>query len=277
MGELYQWSIAPFPQCPIGPLVHWSIGPLIRSPQVFLPKPAANDVCVVWVDVSAMTSEIAEALLDRLSTDERDRFRRYRHALASYQFMAGRLLIRKWLETVSGTAAAEWRLVEGPRGRPAIASPSSPWSFNLAHSGGMVACVLSTLKDVGVDVEHLDRRPMAADLYRRYCSPAEVADIERYEDDERSRRFLTYWTLKEAYLKARGLGIAVQLADVEFSIDGARPSIRFLNSLSGSDPGWTFALFQPSPRFLLSAAAPQPAGAPSPRFEVQAVPLNDLI
>ena len=255
---------------------HWSIGPLIRSPQVPFPKPAANDVSVVWVDVSAMTSADADALLDRLSTDERDRFRRYKHALASYQFIAGRVLIRRWLEEVAGIAASEWHFVEGARGRPAIASPSSHWSFNLAHSGGLVACVLSTLKDVGVDVEHLDRRPMAPDLYRRYCSPAEIADIERYEEDERSRRFLTYWTLKEAYLKARGLGIAVQLADVEFHIDGGSPSIRFLNSLAGNDPGWTFALFQPTPRFLLSVAAPQAPGAPAPGFEVRAVPLDAL-
>ena len=231
---------------------------------------------MVWVDVSEMTASGAEALLSHLAGDERDRFRRYRHALTSYQFLAGRLLIRRWLEAVSGVAAAQWRLIEGPRGRPTIASPSSPWSFNLAHSGGMVACVLSTLKDVGVDVEHLDRRPMAADLYRRYCSPAEIADIERYDDDERLRRFLTYWTLKEAYLKARGLGIAVQLADVEFSIAGERPSIRFLNSLAGNDPGWTFALFQPTPRFLLSAAAPQPAGAPRPTFEVHSVAFESL-
>jgi 4'-phosphopantetheinyl transferase len=232
---------------------------------------------VVWVDVSPLTAANAEALLGQVSVDERDRFRRYKHALASYQFLAGRLLIRQWLAEVSGVVAAEWRFVEGPRGRPAIASPSSPWSFNLAHSGGMVACVLSMIKDVGVDVEHLDRRPMADDLYRRYCSPAEIADIERYEDDERSQRFLTYWTLKEAYLKARGLGIAVQLADVEFSIDGARPSIRFLNSLAGNDPGWTFALFQPSPRFLLSAAAPQPPGAPPPLFQVHALALDALL
>ena len=223
-----------------------------------------------------MTPMVAEACLLRLAPDERDRFRRYRHPLASYQFVVGRLLVRAWLEAVSGTAAAEWQLVEGPRGRPHIDYPVSPWSFNLAHSGGMVACVLSRLPDVGVDLEHLDRRPMAPDLYRRFCSPAEIADIEQQPEEARARRFLTYWTLKEAYLKARGLGIAVHLADVEFSLDGSRPSIAFRGSLDGTDAGWAFELFQPSPRCLLSVAAPQPAGAPPPRFDVQTVPLEVL-
>ncbi|HUR20714.1 MAG TPA: hypothetical protein VMZ90_07890, partial [Vicinamibacterales bacterium] len=78
--------------------------------------------------------EAAQSVL-ALPSDERERFHKYRHPLAAYQFLAGRLLIRKWLEAVSGTAAAEWKIVEGARGRPAIAHPSSPWSFNLAHSG----------------------------------------------------------------------------------------------------------------------------------------------
>lgn len=211
-----------------------------------------------------------------LPADERERFHRYRHPLAACQFLAGRLLIRRWLEAVAGTPAAGWQLVEGLRGRPAIAHPPSPWSFNLAHSGGFVACVLSLVPDVGVDLEHLDRRPMARDLVRRFCSPMEIADIERQPGTERDRRFLTYWTLKEAYLKARGLGISVHLADVEFSLDGPDPAIAFRASLEGTDPAWAFALFQPTTRCLLSLAAPQPAGTPRPTFDVRVVSLESL-
>lgn len=212
----------------------------------------------------------------RLPAAEVERYKKYRHPITAYQFLGGRLLIRGWLEAVSGTPAAQWQLVEGERGRPAIAHPASPWSFNLAHSGGMVACALSRLPDVGVDLEDLNRRPMALDLFRRYCSPAEIADIERQPEDGRMQRFLTYWTLKEAYLKARGLGIAVHLADVEFSIEGPRPSIAFRGSLAGTDTGWAFALFQPAPRCLLSVAAPQAAGTPPPVFDVRAMPLEAL-
>jgi 4'-phosphopantetheinyl transferase len=223
-----------------------------------------------------MSSHDAARSVLTLPADERERFHRYRHPETAHQFLVGRLLIRGWLEAVSDTAAAEWQLVEGTRGRLAIAHPPCPWSFNLAHSGGLVACVLSLLPDVGVDLENLDRRPMDRDLHRRFCSPAEIADIERQPDAARMRRFLTYWTLKEAYLKARGLGIAVQLADVEFSVDGPRPSMTLKGSLADADPGWAFALFQPSPRFLLSVAAPQPSGTPRPAFDVQAVSLESL-
>ena len=223
-----------------------------------------------------MTTADAEACLTRLPPVERERFRKHRLPLPANEFLLGRLLIRGWLESVSGVAAAEWQFAEGDRGRPAIAHPASAWSFNLAHSGGMVACALSLLPDIGVDLEDLDRGPMSPDLYRRYCSPSEVADIESQPEADRMRRFLTYWTLKEAYLKARGLGIAVHLADVEFSVGGPRPSVAFRGSLEGSDPGWAFELFQPSPRCLLSVAVPRRGGAPPPVIDLRAMSLAAL-
>lgn len=253
----------------------WTNGPLLESPVVF-PRPAADVVSVIWVDVSRMTSQAAEAMLPRLSADEVARFHRYRHPLSAFQFLAGRLLVRGWLAAVTGVAPSDWQIVEGPRGRPAIAHPPTDWSFNLAHSGGLVACALSLQSQIGVDLEHLDRRPMPPELFRRYCSPSEVADIDRQPEELRSRRFLTYWTLKEAYLKARGLGIAVPLAEVEFSVSGPQPAITFRGSLAGTDSAWAFALFQPTPRFLLSVAVPQPAGTTPSRVEVHTMTLEGL-
>jgi 4'-phosphopantetheinyl transferase len=212
----------------------------------------------------------------RLPQSERDRFHRYRHPIAAYQFLIGRLLIRGWLESVSGTPASEWQLVDAERGRPEIAHPPSPWSFNLAHSGNVVACVLSSIAGVGVDLEDLERRPMTRDLARRFCAPAEVADIEGQAESSQTRRFLTYWTLKEAYLKARGLGIAVHLADLEFTLSGTHPTIDFRESLAGTSREWAFELFHPTPRYLLSVAVPHPAGTARPEIALHALALGAL-
>jgi len=212
--------------------------------------------------------------VSRLPQVERDRFHRYRHQLAAHQFLVGRLLIRRWLESLTGTPATAWQLAEGERGRPEIAAPPSPWSFNLAHSGNLVACVLSLVPGVGVDLEDLNRRPLTRDLARRFCAPAEVADIERQPETGQTRRFLTYWTLKEAYLKARGLGIAVHLADLEFTLTGEHPTINFRESLEGTSREWAFELFEPTPRYLLSVAVPQSPASPRPNISVQALSLD---
>jgi len=247
--------------------------------------PALDDaVHVCWVDATPVTSEMAHACLAVLPDQEQARFHRYRHPLDAHQFLLGRLLIRRWLAEVTGVPAESWRFSEGERGRPEVAGAATDWSFNLAHSGGLVACALARGRQtpdpdagIGVDLEDLQRRPLARDLVRRFCAPSETADIERQAEDLQARRFLTYWTLKEAYLKARGLGIAVHLADVAFTLDGPHPEITFRESLAGTSRAWAFELFQPTPRYLLSVAAPQPPGTPRPLIHLHPVPLQALV
>ena len=61
--------------------------------------------------------------------------------------------------------------------------------------------------------------------------------------------------MKEAYLKARGLGISVHLADVGFALEEPEPRISFSNSMAGSQTQWRFHLAQPTERHLIAVAA----------------------
>ncbi len=240
------------------------------------PMPVGQAVLVGWVDVRAMSDTTAAAWVTTLPDAEQDRFRRYRRPLDAHQFLAGRLLARRWLSSATGTPLSAWRFTEGDHGRPEIATPITPLRFNLAHSGGVVACVLADGREVGVDLEDLHRRPLTADLWRRYCAPAEVADIEAQPSEARHRRFLTYWTLKEAYLKARGLGISVHLSDIAFSFAEPHPTISFLDSLAGTSRDWAFDIVALSDRHLLSVATAHPSSGPRPRVGVAFVPLDAL-
>ena len=95
-----------------------------------------------------------------------------------------------------------------------------------------MVCALAAGRDVGVDVEDLNRRPVEPGLVARYFAPSEVKAIDVGAPGW-EQRFLNYWTLKEAYLKARGLGISVHLADVAFSLDASEPIVSFSRSLAG--------------------------------------------
>jgi 4'-phosphopantetheinyl transferase len=109
---------------------------------------------------------------------------------------------------------------------------------------------------VGVDVEDLQRRPVDRGFISRYCSPAEAADIFAQPDATWHDRFLTYWTLKESYLKARGLGVSVSLSSVSFSLSGTEPAISFSGPLADWDARWQFHLMHLTNRHLLAAALP---------------------
>jgi 4'-phosphopantetheinyl transferase len=102
----------------------------------------------------------------------------------------------------------------------------------------------------------------------RVCAPDELEDVNAATDEERHERFLVYWTLKEAYLKARGLGISVALADVAFSLAGGQPVFTPRGTLASEDARWTFRIAQPSNTHLMAVAVDTRNGIePNIRFQ----------
>jgi 4'-phosphopantetheinyl transferase len=186
-------------------------------------------------------------------------------------FLLGRAMARSLVGRALGVAPDAWPWREGPRGRPEIDRPTCAVSFNVAHSGGVVVCAVAHEAEVGIDVEDRRRARLDRELVARYCSSAEAADIARAGDDWQDR-FLRYWTLKEAYLKARGLGIAVHLSDLSFTL-GANGDARvdFLDSLVGSDPNWAFDLRDLDEAYYVAVAASTPHGM-RPVFALDPLP-----
>jgi 4'-phosphopantetheinyl transferase len=200
----------------------------------------------------------------------RARFTRYRHRDDAEMFLLGRVMARAAVGRAAGLDPAAWRWRDGVRGRPEVDEPGVALHFSLAHSAGLVVCGLAGDREVGVDVEDRARRPLDRRLVHRYCSASESADIDAQEEDGWHDRFLTYWTLKEAYLKARGLGIAVPLSDVSLSLGDGSATLRFGASLAGLDARWAFATMAPTPRHIVAVAAPSADGPV--RFAVEPFP-----
>jgi len=227
--------------------------------------PGQDDVCVWYADTAALFKNPARVTASEATLEPADalRYRGYRHDADRLMFLAGRVMARALVARALGLAPGDWKWREGPRGRPEIAAPYTALRFNLAHSAGLVACALASGRDVGVDVEYLRRRPVDPQVVPRYCAPDEVRDIQAHGPHGWHDRFLLYWTLKEAYLKARGLGISVSLADISFTIDGGSPRVSFLRSLSGTDNRWTFHVARPTTEHVLAVAAPSDPSPPA--------------
>jgi 4'-phosphopantetheinyl transferase len=239
--------------------------------------PRAGEICVWHASTADAWSdrERVERALSWLSIADRARYERYRNDSDRDMFLLGRTMARALVGRAIGVGPHDWEWREGERGRPEIADPAAPLSFNLAHSAGLVVCALSRDGDVGTDVEYRHRPPLDPQIVRRFCSPTEIQDIERGGAGDWRDRFLKYWTLKEAYLKARGLGIAVPLADVSFSLDDDEVRVTFLNSLAGTDTNWAFALNETDPHHFIAVAAPAP-GPDRPQFVIEPMPADLL-
>lgn len=239
------------------------------------PSVSPTDVAVWYADVGTLLSDSARRAraLEWLQAAERDRYDRYRFDADRRMFLLGRVVARALVGRALGVAPMAWRWREGPRGRPEVGEPECRLRFNLAHSAGLVVCALASDREVGVDVEDLERAPVDRALVPRYCSPAEAADVGRQDPTGWHERFLVYWTLKEAYLKARGLGIAVHLADITFSLGDSNARIGFRGSLAGTDTRWTFQLLQPTLRHLVAVAVSSADGI-EPEIRIEAVPAD---
>jgi 4'-phosphopantetheinyl transferase len=115
----------------------------------------------------------------------------------------------------------------GAGGKPRIDDDAIPLAFNLSHSRGHIAVAVTSGAAVGVDIESGRGARDVMRLARRYFAPAEVAALEALPAGERADLFYAYWTLKEAWIKARGGGVWQDIASVAFDL-GHPEQIRVL-------------------------------------------------
>ncbi len=103
------------------------------------------------------------------------------------------------------------RLAYGPNGRPALVNGGG-LDFNLAHSGDCVAVALVRGARVGLDVERLRTVASCVTLAHEVFGPAAARALDRLAEPERSARFLAFWTLLEAAVKAAGGDVSQSFA-----------------------------------------------------------------
>ena len=173
-----------------------------------------------------------------------------------HSFLITRALVRTVLSRYAVVPPEAWTFVPNGYGKPEIAGPDPvpPLRFNVSHTRGLVACVVAWERDVGVDVEHLDRPSLGLGLAERYFAPAEVASLRRVPPEEFPRAFLDFWTLKEAYIKARGMGLALPLADFAFHLGPGAIRISFTPRIEDDPNHWQFLRFELKERHKVAVA-----------------------
>lgn len=171
------------------------------------------------------------ALLKRykslLSDDELAQMPRFYFARHRHQFLLTRALIRTTLSRYFPVEPEAWRFEKNGFGKPGISFPDNQWPvrFNLSHCDGLILCGITRDHDIGVDVEDALRSTRAAfDGLSSYFSASEIAALARLPEDQQKQRFFDYWTLKESYIKARGMGLAIPLDKFSFQFEADRLS-----------------------------------------------------
>lgn len=189
-----------------------------------------------------------------LSPDERGRATRYRFDRDRVNFVAGHWLTRAALSwCVPAVGRERWQFAAGDHGRPEIARPELParLRFNLSHTDGLVACVVTVGTDCGVDVEPVDRETDVRCLTNRVLAAGETRSFHAADDKVRPELFARFWTLKEAYAKARGLGLSLPLSEPAFTLG---PPVRADLPRDPRGADWRFGQWRASSRHIAALA-----------------------
>lgn len=165
-------------------------------------------------------------------------------------------MLRKVLSRYAPAAPQAWSFESNRYGKPEISDPplERRLRFNLSHTDGLVACAVTTEVDVGVDVEDARRMVEVESLAPRFFSAPEAEALLRLPAAEQQDRFFDYWTLKEAYIKARGMGLSIPLADFSFDLQSEPIRIAFAETLQDDPARWQFVRIHAGPHHKLSVA-----------------------
>jgi len=202
--------------------------------------PAADEIQLWYV---RNLGADADAHLALLSADEKQRLARLQVASMRQQFVVTRASVRTILSgCFPEIAATDWVFDRNPWGRPVIANPEAKGrvSFNISHTEGLIVIALSGSGEVGVDVERASRETRALALADRYFSASEAAVLRAKSAKEQQQHFLDLWTLKEAYIKACGKGLAIPLRSISFTLNDADLRVAFDEGPADAPLRWQF-------------------------------------
>jgi 4'-phosphopantetheinyl transferase len=225
------------------------------KPPDTLPDP--REVHLWFVELSASAPVVRECFRT-LSADERERTSRFRFEHLRTEFSLCRGMLRLLLGRYLAVEPRRLRFAYGAKGKPQLASPSSPLQFNLAHSGILAAYAFTVGCEVGVDIERMRSLEDPEDLVRRFFSPGERDDWLGLDPSQRNEAFYHCWTSKEAYIKASGDGLSTPLDSFRVSLRPDEPAR--LVEVAG-DPAaashWSLWSFRPADGYASSLALPE--------------------
>lgn len=231
---------------------------------------APNDLHI-WLahtDIEIPT-ELATAYREMLNEEEKARQDRFVFAKHRHSFLIAHAFTRAVLSRYHNTAPADWSFVKNQFGRPDLVIPEGcpPFVFNLSHTNGLAVCAITLNRDLGVDVEDMEREGATVSLAHRYFSDAEQTALKALPSELQRHRFFELWTLKESYMKARGIGLSLGLGNFSFCLKNPkRIGISFSDAIDDSPDAWQFDIYDPFPRYRVAYAIKQ---EPERKVEVQ--------
>jgi 4'-phosphopantetheinyl transferase len=177
-----------------------------------------------------------------LSPLERACQQRYYFEKDRRRYLCTRALERFVLSEYTHVPPMQWKFERNAYGKPEISRSHHPGipplRFNLSHTDRFIACAVTLENDIGVDIEQMNGQIDVMGIGSQYFSTQEKNDLEACAPLTRQEKFFELWTLKEAYMKARGLGLQIPLDAVTISHNGNQLLLSFSPACPDAPERW---------------------------------------
>jgi 4'-phosphopantetheinyl transferase len=192
---------------------------------------------------------------DVVAPEERRRAMAFHFDRDRRNHLLTRALVRIVLSRYASVDPRTWIFSTSEYGKPLIANDSrvgAAISFNISHTNGLILIGVTRAAALGVDTENTNRMP-PIEVASQFFAPAEVRALNALPRALRAERFLEIWTLKEAYIKARGMGVSIPLERFAFDLAPAGGIELFIEpAIADRAVRWHFWLLRPSPDHVAS-------------------------
>ena len=163
----------------------------------------------VWAAQIAGSMAVCDVPMDGLSPDERARAQAARSPAYRTEYVLTRLVLRELLGAYLQLSPSEIRVRYNEHGKPMLAPPlDQALQFNVSHCAGIALLAFTCGRELGVDVDRLDRVSDWQAVAQRNFSPEECATLAAMPESVRREACTRTWIRKEAYAKARGAGFS---------------------------------------------------------------------
>ncbi|MBO0344295.1 4'-phosphopantetheinyl transferase superfamily protein [Roseibium sp. CAU 1637] len=233
------------------------------------PLITSERVALWWLDLAEIGEGDWGRLASLLNEEERSRSERFHFERDKQVYVAAHASCRGLLTYCTGHAPQSWQFAAEDYGKPElVCPPDGPrLRINISHTRGLAAVALTVDRDIGVDVEWLQRSAPTEKLAESVFAARECEILAAVPDSQKIETFLSFWTLKEAYVKAIGKGLSQPLAAFSFDLETLR--IHFDDTVRDDPENWWFERYRPGPDHLMALAVRHPDPV---RLKIDATP-----
>lgn len=216
-----------------------------------------------------------------LSDEESQQWQRFYFEKHRHQYLITRALVRAVFSLyVNEIPPDAWRFGRTEYNKPYIQNRPLPFNlqFNLSHTKRMIVLAVTADDDIGVDVECCTRRNAGLELAQKYFSQVELRDLHALRPARQKARFFDLWTLKEAYIKARGMGLTIPLNHFNYRFpEPGTVQMSFESPLNDQPQRWSLWQIKPSETHIVGLAVRRCHSAVPCRISMrEIVPLQSI-